>query len=213
MIQEPEVPLQTGTFLKALISICFMETGQDDNGTDANGIDVNMSASAPGLGPSIFKRPSVELEDARAWFERAGRLWGAGDLPHHKQPKPSPTKLAETVYHRPAGDPLLKIEDVHTWVTKAADIIGYIHRFGQPQSSWRNKMPYRHPPPKYLARGLVRPTGLKFETEHQRRDHYRQARKRKKFLFGTLPTWSFMVANLALLSWLVVNPRFPWSLP
>lgn len=99
----------------------------------------------------------------------------------------------------------LDMNDVQEFVRGALEVVKRFENWGLPETSWENKMPWHDPPPKILARGLQRPPE-KFDSEEERLAFNRQARKRKKFLTGCPPTWSFMVANFALIAFLVYNP-------
>lgn len=100
----------------------------------------------------------------------------------------------------------LDMKDVQDFVRGVVEVVKRFENWGLPQTSWENKMPWRSPPPKILARGLQRPSDLRFDSEEERLAFNRRARKQKKFLTGCPPTWSFMVANFALIGFLVYNP-------
>lgn len=99
----------------------------------------------------------------------------------------------------------LDMKDVQEFVRGVVEVVRRIENWGLPESSWENKMPWHSPPPKIFARGLQRPPES-FSSEEERLAFNRLARKQKKFLTGCPPTWSFMVANFALLGFLVYNP-------
>ena len=98
-----------------------------------------------------------------------------------------------------------EMEAVKEFIKSTGEVLAYIQRWGLPETSWENKMPWHVPPPKILARGLQRPP-QHFASEEDRLMFNRNARKRKPFLTGHIPTWYFMVANFALLAFLVSNP-------
>ncbi|KAG0583407.1 hypothetical protein KC19_3G133700 [Ceratodon purpureus] len=101
--------------------------------------------------------------------------------------------------------PQLDMKDVQEFVRGAVEVYKRFENWGLPQTSWVNKMPWHSPPPKILSRSLQRPP-RSFASEEERLEFNRRARKRKKFLTGRPPTWSFMLANLALIGFLVYNP-------
>ena len=101
--------------------------------------------------------------------------------------------------------PQLDMNDVQEFVRSVVEFYRRFENWGLPETSWENKMPWHSPPPKILARGLQRPP-QNFASEEERLEFNRQARKRKGFLTGCPPTWSFMVPNLALIGFLVYNP-------
>ncbi|KAJ7557171.1 hypothetical protein O6H91_05G114700 [Diphasiastrum complanatum] len=103
------------------------------------------------------------------------------------------------------GMPLLEIEDVRLFLRKAGHVWDKIRRFGLPETSWKNKAPWHNPRPDFLAKGLEWPPES-FDSEEQRREYYRKARERRPFLVGTPPTWTFMLANVGLLAFLIYNP-------
>lgn len=107
--------------------------------------------------------------------------------------------------------PLLDFADVRRFLVTVRIVAGPFFRLGLPESSWRNKTPYHNPRAKFLARGLRWPELQNFDSETERHLIQSKSRKRQKFLFGTPPTWSFMIANFALIGYLVINPKFPWS--
>lgn len=99
----------------------------------------------------------------------------------------------------------LEMKDVQEFVSRVVEVVKRFENWGLPETSWENKMPWHSPPPTILARGLQRPPE-RFDSEEERLAFNRLARKRKPFLTGCPPTWSFMVANFALLGFLVYNP-------
>lgn len=99
----------------------------------------------------------------------------------------------------------VEMKDVQEFVRGVVEVVKRLENWGLPETSWENKMPWHSPPPKILARGLQRPPD-RFASEEERLALHRLARKKKKFLTGCPPTWSFMVANLALMAFLVYNP-------
>lgn len=105
----------------------------------------------------------------------------------------------------PMGQRKIEMEDVQEYFRRTGEIIGRISRWGLPETSWKNKMPWYSPPPQFLTRGLQWPP-RSFASEEEKLMFYRNARKRKRYLTGCPPTWSFMVANVALIAFLVYNP-------
>eukprot|EP00271_Cylindrocystis_brebissonii_P022467 TRINITY_DN8661_c0_g1_i1.p1 TRINITY_DN8661_c0_g1~~TRINITY_DN8661_c0_g1_i1.p1 ORF type:complete len:503 (+),score=58.60 TRINITY_DN8661_c0_g1_i1:919-2427(+) len=107
----------------------------------------------------------------------------------------------------------ISLDSVRESVIKAQRFMALVSRFGLPQTSWINKMPYHEPRPEILARGChswpQEENGPAFASEADRRAFVRRSRKKRPFLLGTPPTWSFMVCNVALLAFLIINPRFP----
>lgn len=104
-----------------------------------------------------------------------------------------------------AGLPQVDMKDVQEFVRVVVEVYKRVENWGLPETSWENKMPWHSPPPKILTRGLQRPP-QSFASEEERLEFNRLARKRKGFLTGCPPTWSFMIANLALIGFLVFNP-------
>ncbi|XP_024364063.1 uncharacterized protein [Physcomitrium patens] len=137
---------------------------------------------------------SLELDDSRGAPSSAGM----------EQPTITYTWSVEP----PASDvdgALLDMKDVQEFVASVVQVVKRFENWGLPQTSWENKMPWHSPPPKILAKGLQRPP-QSFASDQERLAFNRNARKRNKFLTGCPPTWSFMVANLLLIGFLVSNP-------
>ncbi|BBN14767.1 hypothetical protein MPTK1_6g14340 [Marchantia polymorpha subsp. ruderalis] len=105
----------------------------------------------------------------------------------------------------PSPSPLVDIDDVRKFVGNAIIACRKVRALGLRESSWENKMPWRQPRPRYLAKGLQRPPE-EFSSETQKHEYYRRARRRGRYLIGPTPTWSFIVADLALLYFLIDNP-------
>ncbi|KAG6552596.1 hypothetical protein Mapa_005796 [Marchantia paleacea] len=105
----------------------------------------------------------------------------------------------------PSPSPLVDLDDVRKFVGNAIIVWRKVRALGLRESSWENKMPWRQPRPRYLAKGLQRPPE-EFSSETEKHEYYRRARRRGRYLIGPTPTWSFIVADLALLYFLIDNP-------
>eukprot|EP00897_Mesotaenium_endlicherianum_P004673 jgi/Mesen1/4233/ME000022S03526 len=164
---------------------------------------------APGSGPTLEKKPVVELQEVRDWLRRAGVFAGRRKL-EAGQPKPlKPLAVAPTA--RGSPKPLLQLERVQACVRAVVNFLGGKRRAEHEEARLRSKLPYSDPPPERLARGLVRLSDLEFRSEEERRAYVKQLRKRHKKPPGPLPMWTFMVPNVGLVWFLIVNPRMPWS--
>ncbi len=104
----------------------------------------------------------------------------------------------------------LEMEEVQEFIRRTGEMLHRFRRWGLPETSWRNKMPWHDPPPNFLAKGLEWPQ-TNFASQEEKRLMCTRARKRRRFLLGSPPTWSFMVANVAFIAVLVYNPaaKFP----
>ncbi|KAL3681521.1 hypothetical protein R1sor_024477 [Riccia sorocarpa] len=101
--------------------------------------------------------------------------------------------------------PLVDLNDVRRFVGNSIIIWRKIRALGLPKTSWENKMPWRQPRTSYLAKGLKCPPE-EFSSEKEKHAYYRRARQRGRYLIGPIPIWSFIVADLALLYFLIDNP-------
>lgn len=121
------------------------------------------------------------------------------------QASPSYTWILQPPKSSTPSRPVLDMNDVQEFVRGVVEVVKRFENWGMPQTSWENKMPWHSPPPKILSRGLQRPPE-RFASEEEKLAFNRLARKKRPFLTGCPPTWSFMVANFALLAFLVNNP-------
>jgi hypothetical protein len=99
----------------------------------------------------------------------------------------------------------LEMEEVQGFIRRTGEMLHTFRRWGLPETSWRNKMPWHDPPPNFLAKGLQWPQ-TNFASQEEKKLMCTRARKRRRFLLGSPPTWSFMVANVAFIAVLVYNP-------
>ncbi|KAL2620380.1 hypothetical protein R1flu_000585 [Riccia fluitans] len=136
---------------------------------------------------------------------------GKVENPHSaRKPDPSPVILSSrsentSPLYNQQQPPLVDLDDVRKFVGNSITVWRKVRAYGFPESSWENKTPWRHPRPSYLAKGLQRPPE-KFSSEKEKHEYYRRARRRGRYLMGPIPTWSFIVADLALLYFLIDNP-------
>lgn len=142
-----------------------------------------------------MEQPSTIILEVNEESPRAGQ----------EQPSTAYTWIVEPPTSDATRLPQLDMRDVQEFVRDVMEVYKRFENWGLPRTSWENKMPWHSPPPELLARGLQRPP-RSFASEEERWEFNRLARKRKRFLTGCPPTWSFMIANLALIGFLVYNP-------
>ena len=102
---------------------------------------------------------------------------------------------------------LLDIDDVRDFI-KSFLHYAFIRR--RHSTSWKNKMPWHVPRAPFLARGLRWPPES-FESETERKEFYREARKRKPFLMGSPPLWTVTAFNLLFFQLLMFDPLRKFS--
>lgn len=193
LLHNPKITHQTYPPLPPSASVSDMGTiGPSLSRSSADG-----SRPAEGQDGHV---PSFTMQDCQLPFSRSPNF-----------PASSNSQLApQEEQGRP---PLLDIDDVRDAMDKFAQFCSTIQRCGMPETSWHNKMPWHVPRAPFLARGLQWPPES-FDSEEERREFYRKARKRKPYLMGAPPLWSVTAFNLGVLCFLMFNPlsRFFLSL-
>lgn len=158
----------------------------------------------------MFSEHSIlQLEDEVKLGKRRDQV--TGELGAVSGPLPAPEAAELTCPMSPSAAPsvprpLVQLETVRRFVRSTGKFLALIRRFGLPESSLENKLPWHKPRPAFLARGLQWPP-TDFASEQERIEFNRRARRRRKYLMGCPPTWSVMVFNLAFMALLTYNPR------